>query len=571
MGSDGRSVARSIAAMSLYTFILTLLTLSCLASAEVSSRSSWLRHCEEDTPSPVEGEVVGHIPDWLEGRLIRVGPGIQHIGNTSYKHLFDGLALLHMVQIQDGQATYTSRFLESDTYKKNMKEERIAVAEFGTAAYPDPCKTLFEKFTSWFEPPSVDMTDNCLVNVLQAKDQLIAMTETDTVRIVDPSNLQIIGQGVDLGVLLPVERATAHPHVDKDGTIYNVAFAITDKGPGYSITSHKDGHVEAASIEATILARWKFNPAYMHSFAITENYYVVIETPLAVHAATMIALPFLGYAPENGFVWYPNEKVRFRVIKRENGEELDVHYMTEKFFAFHHINAYEIDNLLVVDVCATSSGEVIKSLYLENIAKKDSDPTKLKFDSLATRYVMPVKNTDEQPFDEDLLKDVHEVKIVPEDPSLPARSPSAVRTGDKNFYLQGATINDNFLEMPRINYDHNGQTYQYVYGVGTESRSIDFSSIVKIDVKSGKELVWSDPDYFVSEPIFMAEPGQEGEDSGVVLTILLHKEEEKHLNLLVLDARDLSEIARAHFDIPGTATPTFHGQFVNFNDMFHGY
>ena len=366
---------------------------------------------------------------------------------------------------------------------------------------------------------------------------------------------------------VPIQRATAHPHVEKDGTVYNLA----PKGPNYSIISYKNGNIETASIEATIPARWPFNPAYMHSFAITENYYVLIEAPLALNALKMMAGPFLNTAPEEGFSWYPNEKSRFRVIRRSDGQEINVVYTSDKFFTFHHINAYEINSLLVVDTCAIESGEVIKSLYFDNLKKRDSDPSKTKFDSIATRYVLPVEDVDELPANEELLEDVQEIKIIPEDPKLPTRSPSAVKVNNGEIYLKGVAINEMFLEMPRINYDLNGRSYRYVYGVGTESRSIDFSSLIKLDVQNGKELVWSDPEYYVSEPVFLPEPGRDEEDSGVILTLLLHKENVKQLTLLILDAKDLSEVAKVHFSIRGSATPTFHGQFVNFNDDVHGY
>lgn len=38
-----------------------------------------------------------------------------------------------------------------------------------------------------------------------------------------------------------------------------------------------------ATIVAEIPARWQMNPSYMHSFAITENYFIIIEQPLKVY------------------------------------------------------------------------------------------------------------------------------------------------------------------------------------------------------------------------------------------------------------------------------------------------
>jgi carotenoid cleavage dioxygenase-like enzyme len=46
---------------------------------------------------------VGEIPSWLEGKLLRNGPGIQKIGEYQYNHLFDGLSILHNFIIKDGK------------------------------------------------------------------------------------------------------------------------------------------------------------------------------------------------------------------------------------------------------------------------------------------------------------------------------------------------------------------------------------------------------------------------------------------------------------------------------------
>lgn len=44
----------------------------------------------------------GLLPDWLEGTLVRNGPGLFSVGETSYNHWFDGMALLHSFSIKNG-------------------------------------------------------------------------------------------------------------------------------------------------------------------------------------------------------------------------------------------------------------------------------------------------------------------------------------------------------------------------------------------------------------------------------------------------------------------------------------
>lgn len=45
----------------------------------------------------------GQLPTWLEGILLRNGPGMHTIGDTKYNHWFDGLALLHSFTFKNGK------------------------------------------------------------------------------------------------------------------------------------------------------------------------------------------------------------------------------------------------------------------------------------------------------------------------------------------------------------------------------------------------------------------------------------------------------------------------------------
>lgn len=99
----------------------------------------------KESPEPCKAEVKGNIPSWLQGTLLRNGPGIFSVGDTSYEHWFDGMALMTSFTFQDGEVTHRSRFLQSDTFKANMAANRIVVSEMGTMAYPDPSKNFIVK------------------------------------------------------------------------------------------------------------------------------------------------------------------------------------------------------------------------------------------------------------------------------------------------------------------------------------------------------------------------------------------------------------------------------------------
>ena len=80
----------------------------------------------------------------------------------------------------------------------------------------------------------------------------------------------------------------------------------------------------------------------------------------------------------------------------------------------------------------------------------------------------------------------------------------------------------------------------------------------------GKKTVgaWRNPELLVSEPVFVPKGDKDSsEDDGVVLSLLTKKKEPNYAGLLILDARDMSEVARVDFRTKGSVTPTLHGLF----------
>ena len=53
-----------------------------------------------------------------------------------------------------------------------------------------------------------------------------------------------------------------------------------------SISSTTSGF-DGGQLMAKVRCRWMLEPGYMHSFAVTENYFILIEQPMTVHAPTL--------------------------------------------------------------------------------------------------------------------------------------------------------------------------------------------------------------------------------------------------------------------------------------------
>jgi beta,beta-carotene 9',10'-dioxygenase len=176
------------------------------------------------------------------------------------------------------------------------------------------------------------------------------------------------------------------------------------------------------------------------------------------------------------------------------------------------VNAHEADGALVVDLCAYEDPSVIDALYLDN-----------------------VRGT----------------------PALPG-----VRARRYTIDLDGGRVEERDLwdgdfELPRIAYrTRNGRPYRFAYGAGGEAAWTD--RIVKLDVEAGAASHWEAEGCFPSEPVFVPEPDGEAEDAGVLLSVVLDAARGTSF-MLVLDARDLTELARAH--APHHVPFSFHGQF----------
>jgi torulene dioxygenase len=105
------------------------------------------------------------------------------------------------------------------------------------------------------------------------------------------------------------------------------------------------------------------------------------------------------------------------------------------------------------------------------------------------------------------------------------------------------------IELPRINPEYAGKLYRYAYGIHSKQKGYFADSIIKVDTDDQSVKVWTpETRHLPSEPIFAKRPGGEGEDDGVLLTVVM-SQKEKRSSLVLLDAVTLEEIARAKMPI----------------------
>ncbi|XP_034406090.1 beta,beta-carotene 9',10'-oxygenase-like [Cyclopterus lumpus] len=511
----------------------------------------------EETPEPISTEVQGTIPSWINGKLLRNGPGKFEFGNTHYNHWFDGMAMLHQFKIANGQVTYMSRFLNSDAYKNNSEKDRIVMSEFGTLAMADPCKNIFQRFLSRFE--MMAPTDNASVSFVKYKGDYFVSTETNFMHKVNPNNLETL-EKVDWSKFIAVNGATAHPHYDSDGTTYNMGNSYGSKGAQYNIisvppekTDAKDT-LQGAKILCSIAPRNKSHPSYYHSFAMSENYVVFIEQPIKMDLLKIVTCKLRGKALSDGIYWDPKQDTVFHLVDKQSGEVSSVKYHTKAISTFHQINAFEEDGFLMLDMCCSEDGQAINNYLIQNL-RKSGDALDEVYNTMSRvfprRFVLPLHVNGESPSDQNLN-------------TRPFSAATCVQISKDKVFCQHEDLHGDDLleygglEFPQINYRRcNTRPYRYFYGCGF--RHLVGDSLLKMDLKDKTLKVWYQKGFFPSEPAFVPSPDAVEEDDGLILSVVLCPSQDKGAFLLVLDAKNFEELARAY--VPVNMAYGFHGTF----------
>nr|XP_055196830.1 retinoid isomerohydrolase isoform X2 [Nyctereutes procyonoides] len=475
----------------------------------------------EELSSPLTAHVTGRIPLWLTGSLLRCGPGLFEVGSEPFYHLFDGQALLHKFDFKEGHVTYHRRFF------------------------------------SYFR--GVEVTDNALVNVYPVGEDYYACTETNFITKINPETLETIKQ-VDLCNYVSVNGATAHPHIENDGTVYNIGNCF---GKNFSIAynivkipplqADKEDPISKSEVVVQFPCSDRFKPSYVHSFGLTPNYIVFVETPVKINLLKFLSSWSLwGANYMDCFESNETMGVWLHIADKKRKKYLNNKYRTSSFNLFHHINTYEDNEFLIVDLCCWKGFEFVYNyLYLANLrenweevkknARKAPQPE-------VRRYVLPL-NIDKADTGKNLV-------------TLPNTTATATLCSDETIWLEPEVLFSGprqAFEFPQINYQrYGGKPYTYAYGLGLNHFVPD--RLCKLNVKTKETWVWQEPDSYPSEPIFVSHPDALEEDDGVVLSVVVSPGAgQKPAYLLILNAKDLSEVARAEVEI--NIPVTFHGLF----------
>jgi torulene dioxygenase len=510
---------------------------------------------------PVELSLTGQVPSYAAGVLYRTGPGkytVDRENGETFKisHWFDGFSQTHRFQIlapdeshPSTRVFYNSRFstdLLIEQARKTGCLEKISFAQ-----KRDPCKAVFEKVQTSYEPANEPSYSNIGVTLSvnmpglghETGDRwtkasgirtLYAKTDTSQYKQIDPETLEPIGLAAQENLHPDLTGPLSAAHARSDpvtGDVYNFNLAFGPEGSIYRIFC-----VSASTGTTSILAQFPGTPAYLHSLLIIEGYVILCVwnshiNPAKLEASFVEAIqPFDASKPAT---WY--------VVDRKGTRGLLATYESRSFFCFHTINAWQEPSAtdpsqtdIVAELVIFDDLGILEKLYYENLLS--SSPN-------AKAFVQGKRDG--------CRSAVTSFRL----PGISSAPTSEVKEASINW----TSCKDYAPELPTLNPKYVTQKHRYVYAVTHRDESTFFDGIMKYDSVVKETMVWKQHAQSPGEAIFVADPAGANEDDGVLLSVVLDGRTGKSY-LLCLNARDMSELGRAH--VNGPVAFGFHGQHV---------
>ena len=463
-------------------------------SAAMPAPFSWTQR--ERTELPVR--IVGSVPAWLSGDLVRTAPAVFEQGSWRAQHYFDALGLIYGFSFGDGvrfkQQKLASRFASE------IDRGSAATGSFGT----DMKRGFFKRALQ----PIPHVTDNANVNVIPWQGQWLAMTETPHQHVIDGKDLRSRGVFVYDDELPSSMSMSAHPHFDFERkALVNVGTLIGAKN---ELCVYRQA---AGSTTRVVEGKLAFKQLpYLHDFGLTPRHALIIDHPLTVHPLKLL---FSNRGFNSCMRWNAERGTRLWKLSRETGKWTS--YETESLFCFHTVNAFDDGDDVVFDFLAYDDASIVEKLKLGPLLERGHT-------SIKARYVR--------------------ARLSP---------------GKQHADLQ--LLSEQRFEFPNIAYrQQHGHRYDVAWGVAInpEQQGASESEIVRVDLQGDTVQRFGDSGVLYGEPVFVPRPGAARSEDGVLLSLGSHLQEER-ATLAVLDASTLEPLARCHVEL--SLPLGFHGSF----------
>jgi carotenoid cleavage oxygenase len=457
-------------------------------------------------------DVTGTIPEYLDGRYLRIGPNPMDDPDPARYHWFFGAGMAHGLRLRDGKAHwYRNRWVRSAAIAQALGE-------------------------TWPGGPSgggFDFASN--TNIIGHAGKTLAITEAGARPYELTDELETVGPSDFCGTLFG--GYTAHPKRDPaTGELHAVSYnPMRGNIVQYTVTG-VDGKVRH-TVNIRLNAQ-----TMMHDFSLTEKYVVLYDLPVALdfgtslssrpakavaalltrfaerHAAPDFLLRVAMRGSERSgppgfgmpYRWAPERQARVGVLPREGTAKEIRWFEVQPCYVFHPLNAYDDGDRIVLDVVRHPS-------------------------VFTTGHSLVPGNRSLDRWTVDLTVG----KVVEE------------------------RLDDTSQEFPRVDERLVGRRHRYGYAVGYSAGSSGASApdaILKHDVATRHtQAVSFGPGREPGEFVFVPSTPDAAEYDGVAMGFVYDRSTDRS-GLVLLDGQTMETVANVH--LPVRVPHGFHGNWV---------
>ena len=255
-------------------------------------------------------EIVGTIPEDLQGTLLRSGPNPVNPGPNH--HWFTGDGMLHAIQLGNGQAkSYRNRWVRT----KGLEEKTgLSAAKGGSQL-------------------ELMVQGSGNVNVVGHGDRVLALPEVGLPYEMD-KQLNTKGLFDYAGKL--ASNMTAHPKIDgRTGQMLFFGYEVFAPFLRYHEASANGDLVKSINIDLP-------EGIMMHDFGVTETRVVFMDLPVVFE----LALVEKGFP----FQWLDSHQSRLGIMNRSSDADTVQWINIDPCYVFHPLNSYDDGDKIVMDV-----------------------------------------------------------------------------------------------------------------------------------------------------------------------------------------------------------------------------
>lgn len=483
-------------------------------------------------------DIEGEVPRELCGTLLRNGPGIFEIGGKSIPQPFDADGLVAALSFPgNGSRPYfANRIVRTEAFVEEQQAGRMLYR--GAFSVGNPAGGFF------FNPFDFSIKKVANTGILWWANRIMALYERDLPYEVNVPDLRTEGKTDLEGSISGSDYFAAHYRIVEDDSKVLIGFSSSESGLDNRILVweiDEDGR-QVHQVDVTIPGA-AFG--FFHDFAVTEDSYIFIENPVELDFIKLFTKYMFGKACIAECLQYKREKpVKVHVISRSrnfpedaSNSRLQTYIINNSFFSFHHANAFQTGDNIIIDTVALPDGfdfsSSINSLSTAYFKKRRGS-------ALLTRLTI-----------NSATGEVTSSPLMSRACEFPSVSPSVASKPHRHIYLSGSRPS--------------GPKYWGPTQVVIKA-TFDNDSYLTATPKVSERLYFPGSACIVGEPIFVPRDSNSNleEDDGWVLIVIYDKFENRSM-VKILEAKTMNLVTsirlpvRLPYGLHGSWTSSYRG------------